>query len=176
MKKNLMSVIILALVLADLILTAILAFTVIPQVKKSNELVDQVCAAINIELEGGQNVDMAKVPIEDIEVYSLTDQFTVNLKNDENGGGVAMFSVGLSLNTKSDGYKTYKGSEGLAEKQDIIRDQIIAIVGSKTIDEFNADSQKQVKEEILTALQSLFGGKDFIIGVNFSSVTTQAVK
>ncbi len=173
MKKNLMSVIILALVLADLILTAILAFTMIPQVKKSNELVDQVCAAINIELEGGQNVDMAKVPIEDIEVYSIEDQFMVNLKDDENGRHVAMFSVGLSLNTKSEGYKTYKGSEGLAEKKDIICDQINSIVGSKTVDEFKADSQKQVKEEILTALQSLFGGKDFIVGVNFSSVAAE---
>lgn len=52
MKKNLLTVIILALVLVNLILTAVLAFSVIPQTKKSNELIDQVCAAINIELEG----------------------------------------------------------------------------------------------------------------------------
>ena len=58
MKKNLLAVIILALVLVNLILTAVLVFSIIPQTKKSNELIDQVCAAINIELEGGQN----KVP------------------------------------------------------------------------------------------------------------------
>ena len=47
MKKNLITVIILALVLANLILTAILVFTIIPQTKKSNQLIDQVCSAIN---------------------------------------------------------------------------------------------------------------------------------
>lgn len=57
MKKNLLAVIILALVLVNLILTAVLVFSIIPQTKKSNELIDQVCAAINIELEGGQNKD-----------------------------------------------------------------------------------------------------------------------
>ena len=41
MKKNLITVIILALVLANLILTAILVFTIIPQTKKSNQLIDQ---------------------------------------------------------------------------------------------------------------------------------------
>lgn len=51
MKKNLLAVIILALVLVNLILTAVLVFSIIPQTKKSNELIDQVCAAINIELE-----------------------------------------------------------------------------------------------------------------------------
>ena len=79
MKKNLLTVIILALVLVNLILTAVLAFSVIPQTKKSNELIDQVCAAINIELEGGQNKDSSAVPIEEIAVYNITDNFTVNL-------------------------------------------------------------------------------------------------
>ena len=55
MKKNLITVIILALVLANLILTAILVFTIIPQTKKSNQLIDQVCSAINLELQSGEN-------------------------------------------------------------------------------------------------------------------------
>ena len=49
MKKNLLAVIILALVLVNLILTAVLVFSIIPQTKKSNELIDQVCAAINVK-------------------------------------------------------------------------------------------------------------------------------
>lgn len=174
MKKNLMSVIIMALVLANLILTAILAFTIIPQTKKSNELIDQVCSAINIELEGGQNKDGSAVPIEDIEVYNITDSFTVNLAS--NGDGkkhYAIFSVGLSMNTKSEGYKTYEGAEGLAEKETIIRSEINSIVSAYTVDEFEADSQKAVKKEILEAMQDMFGGTDFIVGVNFSSVTSE---
>ena len=111
MKKNLITVIILALVLANLILTAILVFTIIPQTKKSNQLIDQVCSAINLELQSGENTPATpEVPIEDVETYAITDGFTVNLKQGEDGKQhYAVFSVSLSLNTKSDGYKTYGG-------------------------------------------------------------------
>ena len=51
MKKNLMTVIILALVLVNLVLTAILAFTIIPQTRKSNQLIDKIASAIDLELE-----------------------------------------------------------------------------------------------------------------------------
>ena len=169
MKKNLLAVIILALVLVNLILTAVLVFSIIPQTKKSNELIDQVCAAINIELEGGQNKDSSAVPIEEIAVYNITDNFTVNLA--DNGDGkkhYAVFSVGLS-------YATYGGDEmtELTDKETIIRSDINTVVAKYTEEEFNADGQKAVKEEILSKMQDLFGS-DYIVGVNFSSVATEA--
>ena len=112
MKKNLLTVIILALVLVNLILTAVLAFSVIPQTKKSNELIDQVCAAINIELEGGQNKDSSAVPIEEIAVYNITDNFTVNLADNCDGKKhYAVLSVGLSVNKPSESYANYGGDE-----------------------------------------------------------------
>ncbi len=174
MKKNLISVMILALVLVNLVLTAILTFTIVPQTKKSNELINQVCSAINLELESGDNKDTTSVPIENIEVYNITDSFTVNLADGGDGKKhYAVFSVGLSMNTQSDGYKTYGGAEGLTEKETIIRSEINTIVASYTVDEFNADGQKAVKAEILESMQNMFGGSDFIVGVNFSSVTTE---
>ena len=166
MKKNLITVIILALVLANLILTAILVFTIIPQTKKSNQLIDQVCSAINLELQSGENTPATpEVPIEG---------FTVNLKQGEDGKQhYAVFSVSLSLNTKSDGYKTYGGSEGLAAKVTIIQSEINTIVNGYTLDEFNANGYQNVKDDILKTLQDMFGGSDFIVGVNFSSVQTE---
>lgn len=175
MKKNLITVIILALVLANLILTAILVFTIIPQTKKSNQLIDQVCSAINLELQSGENTPATpEVPIEDVETYAITDGFTVNLKQGEDGKQhYAVFSVSLSLNTKSDGYKTYGGSEGLAAKVTIIQSEINTIVNGYTLDEFNANGYQNAKDDILKTLQDMFGGSDFIVGVNFSSVQTE---
>lgn len=49
MKKNLITVIVLALVLVNLVLTAILTITILPETKKANELITQVCSAINLE-------------------------------------------------------------------------------------------------------------------------------
>ena len=42
MKKNLISVLILALVFANLVLTALLIFTILPETKKANNLIGAV--------------------------------------------------------------------------------------------------------------------------------------
>ena len=114
------------------------------------------------------------MPIEDIETYKITDGFTVNLKQSDDGKQhYAVFSVSLSLNTKSDGYKTYGGSEGLAAKVTIIQSEINTIVNGYTLDEFDANGYQNVKDDILKSMQDMFGGSDFIVGVNFSSVQTE---
>lgn len=184
MKKNLITVIILALVLANLILTAILTFTLLPQAKKSNELIDRICSAIDLELEAGEEEAAPQVSIENLEMFDLTDSFTVTLKSgqtessesSENNGKdkkhYAIFSVGISLDKKSKGYKTYGGIEGLREKETMICDEIISVVGGYTLEEFNADSQAAVKKDILKRLQELFGS-DLIIEVRFKSVVTE---
>ena len=172
MKKNLITVIILALVLANLILTAILVFTIIPQTKKSNQLIDQVCSAINLELQSGENTQATpEVPIEDVQTYAITDGFNVNLKQSDDGKQhYAVFSVSLSLNTKSDGYKSI-GTEGLKAKETLIKNDINTIVSGYTMEQFREDEQS-VKDAILEDLQEMFGS-DFIVGVSFSSVNTQ---
>ncbi len=171
MKKNLMTVIILALVLVNLVLTAILAFTIIPQTRKSNQLIDKIASAIDLELEDGSSKDTAAVPVEDIEVYDIEASFTVNLSPSGDGKDhVAVFSIGLSLNTKSDGYKRI-GTEGLKAKETLIKNDINTIVSGYTMEQFREDEQS-VKDAILEDLQEMFGS-DFIVGVSFSSVNTQ---
>ena len=163
MKKNLMTVIILALVLVNLVLTAILAFTIIPQTRKSNQLIDKIASAIDLELEDGSS--------KDIEVYDIEASFTVNLSPSGDGKDhVAVFSIGLSLNTKSDGYKSI-GTEGLKAKETLIKNDINTIVSGYTMEQFREDEQS-VKDAILEDLQEMFGS-DFIVGVSFSSVNTQ---
>ena len=170
MKKNLISVLILALVLANLILTAILTFTIVPQTKKSNELINQVCSAIDLELESGSNIT---VPIENIEVYNIVDQFTCNLKDGSDGKShYAIFNVGFSVNTESEEYNKGAGVENLGAKETIIKDQINSIVSKYTLEEFKADGNYAVKQEILKTMQDLFGA-EFIVGVSFSSVNAQ---
>ncbi len=171
MKKNLMTVIILALVLVNLALTAILAFTIIPQTRKSNQLIDKISSAIDLELEDGNSKDTSAVPVEDIEVYDIESSFTVNLSPSGDGKDhVAVFSIGLSLNTKSDGYKNV-GTDGLKAKETLIKNDINTIVSGYTMEQFREDEQS-VKNAILEDLQDMFG-YDFIVGVSFSSVNTQ---
>ena len=153
------------------VLTAILAFTIIPQTRKSNQLIDKIASAIDLELEDGSSKDTAAVPVEDFEVYDIEASFTVNLSPSGDGKDhVAVFSIGLSLNTKSDGYKSI-GTEGLKAKETLIKNDINTIVSGYTMEQFREDEQS-VKDAILEDLQEMFGS-DFIVGVSFSSVNTQ---
>lgn len=171
MKKNLMTVIILALVFVNLILTAVLTFSILPQTQKANALIEKVASAIDLELEDGAAKDASAISIDDIEVYDIEAEFTVNLKSGDDGADhYAVFSVGLSLNTKSDGYKNI-GTTGLSAKETLIKDDINTTVSKFTLQEFRSDEQA-VKDAILADLQDMFGS-DFIVGVSFSGVNTQ---
>ena len=50
MKKNLMSVVILAFMMANLILTIVLMFAIVPETKKVNKMIDDICAAKTAEI------------------------------------------------------------------------------------------------------------------------------
>ena len=77
-------------------------------------------------------------------------------------------------NKTSESYAHLRGETRwteLTDKETIIRSDINTVVAKYTEEEFNADGQKAVKEEILSKMQDLFGS-DYIVGVNFSSAAT----
>lgn len=173
MKKNLISVIILALVLANFVLTALLVFTVLPETKQANKLIEEVCSAIDLELNSGAASGVSDVPIDQIETFQIKDgeTMTVNLKTSDDGSNhYAVLAVSLSLNTKSDNYKTYS-PEVLETKEELIKNDIIEIIGKYTVTEFNRDADA-VKNDILKDMQNMFG-KDYIVGVNFSELQSE---
>ena len=119
MKKNLMTVVVLALVLVNLILTAILTITILPETKKANELITQVCGAISLELNSGAVTEdsLMTVPIDQLASYDVAagEDMTVNLKDSGDGKNhYATIRVMLSMDTENEGYKKY--SEELAER------------------------------------------------------------
>lgn len=62
MKKNLITVITLALVVVNLVLTVILTITILPETQKANELITKVCSAIDLDLESGSATSNANIP------------------------------------------------------------------------------------------------------------------
>lgn len=65
MKKNLISVVILALVFANFVLTALLMFSVLPETKKANTLIEKVCSAIDLDLNSGAATGTSNISIDD---------------------------------------------------------------------------------------------------------------
>ena len=168
MKKNLISVVILALVFANFVLTALLMFSVLPETKKANTLIEKVCSAIDLDLNSGAATGTSNISIDDQEIYKVSEgeDLTTNLAEGKDGKThYAVLNVSLVLNKKSDNYKKYT--------QDFLtnQDDIIKVVSGYTFEQFNQNSDA-IKDTILEDMQNLFG-KDYVIGVNFSKLTAQ---
>ena len=146
MKKNLITVITLALVVVNLVLTVILTITILPETQKANELITKVCSAIDLDLESGSATSNANIPIDQIEVYNIDEQ-TINLKQDGDGKDhFAMLTVSISMDTKNSDYKDLKPQ--VEEKVNLIKGDINNIVSQYTIGEIK-NNQSAVQDEIL---------------------------
>lgn len=170
MKKNLISVVILALVLANLILTAVLTISVLPQSKQANELINKVCAAIDLDLEGGGGGANANVPLDQMEAYSVKagESLTINLKVGEDGvEHYAVMQVTLGVNTKDEDYKKYGTEEKLTEWDGRIQGEIYSVVSGHTVEEMR-DDQGAVQEEILKALHDMYDSS-VIVSVSYTA-------
>lgn len=170
MKKNLITVITLALVVVNLVLTVILTITILPETQKANELITKVCSAIDLDLESGSATSNANIPIDQIEVYNIDDEQTINIKQDGDGKDhFAMITVSISMDTKNSDYKDLKPQ--VEEKVNLIKGDINNIVSQYTIDEIK-NNQSAVQDEILKDLQKMFGS-DFIVAVGFPTAQYQ---
>ena len=169
MKKNLMTVVILALVFANFVLTAIMMFTIVPTTQKANELITKVCEAIDLELNSGAATGLSNLPIDQIATYNVSsgEKMTVNLAGGDN---YALVAVALSVNKESERYKEAT-TEILTEQEAIIKNTINQIIRQYTKDEFLENTQ-EVQDEICKSLQKTYGA-DYIVGVNFSTLTVQ---
>ena len=169
MKKNLMTVLILALLVVNIVLTSVMLVSIVGTNKKTAQLVDNITTAMKLELTVPGASGSANVALTDTEVYNIADTMTIPLKS---AAGTKqdyiMFDVSLSINTKSADYKTYGSSDTLSGYENLIKDAITATVSAHTEDECREDMEG-LKEEILQSIQSLFQS-DFIYKVSISGV------
>ena len=79
-------------------------------------------------------------------------------------------SVSFSINNKADDYKKY-GSGDLSAQQDLIKNEIVTVFESYTLEDAKAN-QDTIKKEILKRVQKLYNS-DFIFNVSFSNILYQ---
>lgn len=172
MKKNLMSVLILALLVVNLVLTAITMISIVPSAKKSNELISEVCTALDLELASGRNANLSNVPIENRVPYTLDGTLTVNLRNSDDGDGhYAIVSVVLSLDNSNEDYEKI-GANIVANMYDSnIKNIVNDVVHTYTIEEIN-NERDRAEKEILERLQGFFDS-NVVVDVGFVEVTTE---
>lgn len=170
MKKNMLSVLILALLIVNVALTSIMMFTMMGTNKKTAKLIDGISTALSLEItdpsEEGAEAE-AEVAMEDIKVYQIPDQLTIGLAKGADGKAhYCVVSISLSLNTKDPDYEKYNAT--LGDNVDMIKDKIFQVVGSHTIEEAESNTDG-LREEILEAIQQMYGSK-FVYNIVFRDI------
>jgi flagellar FliL protein len=163
-----LSIIILALLVVDIVLSAIMMVSVSSASRKTAALVSDISALVGIEINGLPQSDVASSTpsMADTAVYNISDELTIPLKNSEGDDKThyAVGNVSLSMDSTHEDYATY--SETMSDREGLIKDVIFDVIGNYTMEEMQSDS-KTVKAELLSRIQELFGS-DFIYSVSFN--------
>ncbi len=170
MKKNMLSIIILAVGILNVILGAVIVFAVVPTAIRTNNLITKVASTVDLELASSEDSNN-QVKIEDIENYPI-DNITMTLKRDPNDtkNHYAQVSVSLSINTKSKDYNKYKPTveQNKTRIVEIISDEFEKYTAATVM-----DNKESIKSEILRRLQEEIYNSDFIVGLSLGETLVE---
>lgn len=169
MKKNLVSILILALLVVNVVLTSIMMFSTMSSVKKTSALVSNIATVLNIELDKSNTTEEGPqtVSIADMATYDIAE-LTIPLKRGEGDSKdyYCVASVSLWMNTKDADYETY--SANLSSYDNVLRSIVVEVIREHTLSEVQQDSEA-ICNAICERIQNTFGSK-FIYKVSFSSI------
>lgn len=175
MKKNIFTIVIMALAAINVILTAVIVFTTVPAMNRTNKLIQQISTMVDLELEGSEENQDAVVSVKDKEVHTFKNStettITINLKKSANGEAhyAQLDAVYVTVNKAADDY------EDLAALLDSKGSDVIDIV-TKTMRTYDYETittgDSQLKSEIVEQLQVFFES-DTIIDVTFDNLRYQ---
>ena len=155
MKKNILTIVIMASTVVNLILTIVMVFSIIPAMNKTNKLVDKVASVIDLEIEKEEE---AAYSVEDLEAYDIPfeSKQTINLKKDPDNEDhfVVIEGIVVSFNKEADDYD--KISESVKAANVYVSDFVKEAISEQTISTLNENT---VKEQALAKIQEFYDSK-----------------
>lgn len=173
MKKNMLSIVMMALLVVNIVLNVVLLFAVVPNASKTNNLIKKVASAVDLQIEeesdGSEDYSIA-----DLKSYTFTsDSLTITLKKNDDGKDhyAVITGISLSLNSKADDYDTI--SQYITNNEIKIKDKITSVFSKYTKDEAQSKVDS-IKKEILDELssESCLNSK-VVVEVNFGNLAFQ---
>lgn len=173
MKKNMLSIVMIALLVVNIVLNVVLLFAIVPNASKTNNLIKKVASAVDLQIEeesdGSEDYSIA-----DLTSYTFTsDSLTITLKKNDDGKDhyAVITGISLSLNSKADDYDTI--SQYITNNEIKIKDKITSVFSKYTKDEAQSKVDS-IKKEILDELssESCLNSK-VVVEVNFGNLAFQ---
>ena len=152
MKRNMLSIVILAATLINLTLSAVLIFTVIPKAKRTDALIEKIVAAVELETESGIGKNYGEILPADQDEYTFSEK-VVNLKSTGDKVSIAQVSITITLNKKHDDYATI---QPLIQSKE---NKIVNAVGSVLSDYTSAEVSlyaDDINKDALVKIQEIF--------------------
>ena len=176
MKKNLLSIIILALLVVNLAMNGFMLLSVMTTNSQTAKLISDIAAALELEASGGAGGGFSgsasgTVGVANLATFGFTgdNNLTISLKPGTDGKAHYMLAdVLFSMNTASADYATYGTSESLEGMSDIIKSKVIDTLSGYTLEELQSDLQP-AKDTILEEIQDLYGS-NFIYDVSITAI------
>lgn len=169
MKKNLITIIILAFTIINFILSILMVFVYMPATKKTDKLVTEICNILDLELKS--DGERGKVSVSDLDYYTTEEKQVISIMDSSGNMHYASVSVTLSLDTTAKDYSTINSK--LESLENVINDQVRTVVASYT---YEKASSVATQEEMQTAIKekiSEYLDTDCIYDVTFGSFVVQ---
>lgn len=172
MKKNIMTVVIMAATLINLILTIVLIFSVMPAMNKTGALVDKVASIIDLEIDAKDDEE-EEYTIEDLAPYNIDYETSLKINLQKDPGDAAdtahyavLDGIVVSFNSKAEDYSKVSESVQNADiyVQDIVK-ETIGEYSKSTIDEtkIKQEAVKKIRERYNTKCIAEISLKGFLI-------------
>ena len=178
MKKNLLSVLILALLVVNIAMNAIMMISILSTNSKTGDLVASIATVMNLELfRPGTETVTRNVPLSQTATYSLNDRLMVQLNHSVDADGkpvgadMVTFYMSIAMDTENKDYAKLGSDETLKGLEIEIKDVVASVIQNYTEQECR-ENFEAIKEEVLYAIQQLFQS-DFIYRVSISDVVYQ---
>lgn len=162
MKKNILTIVIMAATLVNTVLLMVLIFSVMPASNKTSNLVDKVASVIDLEIEDADPEEQ-EWTIDDLQAYTKTYDATVNINLKKDVGEDAnhyaqLTGFSVSFNTKADDWEAI--SESITANDIYVDDIVKETIASYTVSTID---QTQIKTEIVKKIQEKYNTKAVVL-------------
>ena len=171
MKKNLITVFILAISIINLVFNILLVFVFMPSTSKTNKLITDIAEVLDIEIASQTKEDTFDVS--NLAHYELEQGNPINLQTDGTGD-LHVVQYGLTINMDKTANDYSKVSANIEASTAMIYDMARNIIGSYTYTEVidGETTTNKIKDELLKQLKETFN-TECIYSVSFYNWVAQ---
>lgn len=173
MKRNMLSIIILALLVINTVLTGIVMLSVMQTNQKTATVISDIASALELEAGGGSGTSSGfarqaeDITAADTANYEITDIQISLTKTSSGQSAILQCSLNISMDIKNSDYATLGTSDSLSDATSKIKSIVNEVVSPYNYDNVS-DNQEAIEREILDRVQDYFGSA-FIYDISFSS-------